>query len=138
MMRGRVAYAGAIHEALSARTRRAACRRPRVSRRRGRLAGADRSRHHFRAGPQLRRARQELQFNEAGRAARLSQGTGHGASVIAASRAARPTSTFMHYECELAVVIGQAAQKRERDDAMRHVAGYTIANDYAIRDYLEN
>jgi 5-oxopent-3-ene-1,2,5-tricarboxylate decarboxylase/2-hydroxyhepta-2,4-diene-1,7-dioate isomerase len=26
----------------------------------------------------------------------------------------------------------------KRADAMLHVAGYTVANDYAIRDYLEN
>ncbi|MDR6397489.1 fumarylacetoacetate hydrolase family protein [Herbaspirillum seropedicae] len=46
--------------------------------------------------------------------------------------------TFMHYECELAVVIGKRAHKVKRADAMQHVAGYTVANDYAIRDYLEN
>jgi len=46
--------------------------------------------------------------------------------------------TYMHYECELAVVIGQAARNVPRDDAYRYVCGYTIANDYAIRDYLEN
>ena len=46
--------------------------------------------------------------------------------------------TFMHYECELAVVIGRTAQRVARADAMAHVAGYTVANDYAIRDYLEN
>ncbi|HEV7610921.1 MAG TPA: fumarylacetoacetate hydrolase family protein [Steroidobacteraceae bacterium] len=45
---------------------------------------------------------------------------------------------FMHYECELAVVIGRAARNVSRSDAMQYVAGYTIANDYAIRDYLEN
>ncbi|MDM0015355.1 fumarylacetoacetate hydrolase family protein [Variovorax sp. J22P168] len=45
---------------------------------------------------------------------------------------------FMHYECELAVVIGRTARKVMRKDAMSHVAGYTVANDYAIRDYLEN
>jgi len=45
---------------------------------------------------------------------------------------------FMHYECELAVVIGRPARRVRRADAMAHVAGYTIANDYAIRDYLEN
>lgn len=45
---------------------------------------------------------------------------------------------FMHYECELAVVIGKTAQRVARADAMDHVAGYTVANDYAIRDYLEN
>ncbi|WP_038218363.1 MULTISPECIES: fumarylacetoacetate hydrolase family protein [Xenophilus] len=47
-------------------------------------------------------------------------------------------ATFMHYECELAVVIGKPARKVARRDAMAHVAGYTVANDYAIRDYLEN
>lgn len=51
----------------------------------------------------------------------------------------RPSdATFMHYECELAVVIGRAAKNVGRDDAMAHVAGYCVANDYAIRDYLEN
>ena len=45
---------------------------------------------------------------------------------------------FMHYECELAVVIGKTAQQVKRADAMQHVAGYTVCNDYAIRDYLEN
>jgi 5-oxopent-3-ene-1,2,5-tricarboxylate decarboxylase / 2-hydroxyhepta-2,4-diene-1,7-dioate isomerase len=45
---------------------------------------------------------------------------------------------FMHYECELAVVIGRAATRVKKANAMDHVAGYTVANDYAIRDYLEN
>jgi len=45
---------------------------------------------------------------------------------------------FMHYECELAVVIGRSARQVSRGDALHHVAGYCIANDYAIRDYLEN
>jgi 5-oxopent-3-ene-1,2,5-tricarboxylate decarboxylase / 2-hydroxyhepta-2,4-diene-1,7-dioate isomerase len=47
-------------------------------------------------------------------------------------------ATFMHYECELAVVIGRVAKNVKRADAMLYVAGYTVANDYAIRDYLEN
>jgi 5-oxopent-3-ene-1,2,5-tricarboxylate decarboxylase / 2-hydroxyhepta-2,4-diene-1,7-dioate isomerase len=47
-------------------------------------------------------------------------------------------ATFMHYECELAVVIGKPARRVRRARALEHVAGYTIANDYAIRDYLEN
>lgn len=46
--------------------------------------------------------------------------------------------SFMHYECELAVVIGATARKVSRDHAMAHVAGYTVCNDYAVRDYLEN
>jgi len=45
---------------------------------------------------------------------------------------------FMHYECELAVVIGRSARAVRRSEALAHVAGYCIANDYAIRDYLEN
>ena len=45
---------------------------------------------------------------------------------------------FMHYECELTVVVGKTAKKVNRDDAYDFIAGYTIANDYAIRDYLEN
>jgi 5-oxopent-3-ene-1,2,5-tricarboxylate decarboxylase/2-hydroxyhepta-2,4-diene-1,7-dioate isomerase len=44
----------------------------------------------------------------------------------------------MHYECELAVVIGRKAKKVKRADAYGYVAGYTVANDYAVRDYLEN
>jgi 5-oxopent-3-ene-1,2,5-tricarboxylate decarboxylase/2-hydroxyhepta-2,4-diene-1,7-dioate isomerase len=46
--------------------------------------------------------------------------------------------SFMHYECELAVVIGATARGVNRADAMQHVAGYTVCNDYAFRDYLEN
>jgi len=45
---------------------------------------------------------------------------------------------FMHYECELAVVIGRSARRVARAQALQHVAGYCIANDYTIRDYLEN
>jgi 5-oxopent-3-ene-1,2,5-tricarboxylate decarboxylase/2-hydroxyhepta-2,4-diene-1,7-dioate isomerase len=45
---------------------------------------------------------------------------------------------FMHYECELTVVIGRTAKKVKQGDAYDFIAGYTVANDYAIRDYLEN
>jgi 5-oxopent-3-ene-1,2,5-tricarboxylate decarboxylase/2-hydroxyhepta-2,4-diene-1,7-dioate isomerase len=47
-------------------------------------------------------------------------------------------AAFMHYECELAVVIGRTARGVKAADAMAHVAGYTVCNDYAVRDYLEN
>jgi 5-oxopent-3-ene-1,2,5-tricarboxylate decarboxylase / 2-hydroxyhepta-2,4-diene-1,7-dioate isomerase len=51
----------------------------------------------------------------------------------------RPSDVqFMHYECELAVVIGRAAKNVKAADAYDVVQGYTVANDYAIRDYLEN
>ena len=46
--------------------------------------------------------------------------------------------THMHYECELAVVLGRTARRVKRADAYSYVAGYTVANDYALRDYLEN
>ena len=45
---------------------------------------------------------------------------------------------FMHYECELAVVIGTTARNVKRDHAYDFIAGYSVANDYAVRDYLEN
>jgi 5-oxopent-3-ene-1,2,5-tricarboxylate decarboxylase/2-hydroxyhepta-2,4-diene-1,7-dioate isomerase len=47
-------------------------------------------------------------------------------------------ATYMHYECELAVVIGRTAKNVAREAAYDYVGGYTVANDYAIRDYLEN
>ncbi|MBS4178945.1 fumarylacetoacetate hydrolase family protein [Lederbergia citrea] len=51
----------------------------------------------------------------------------------------RPSNiSYMHYECELAVVISKRGKKIKRENAYEYVAGYTIANDYAIRDYLEN
>jgi 5-oxopent-3-ene-1,2,5-tricarboxylate decarboxylase / 2-hydroxyhepta-2,4-diene-1,7-dioate isomerase len=45
---------------------------------------------------------------------------------------------MMHYECELAVVIGRTAKNVKAAQALAYVAGYTVCNDYAIRDYLEN
>ncbi|HLR69621.1 fumarylacetoacetate hydrolase family protein [Virgibacillus alimentarius] len=51
----------------------------------------------------------------------------------------RPSdATYMHYECELVVVIGKTARHVKKEDAYDYVSGYTIANDYVIRDYLEN
>lgn len=47
-------------------------------------------------------------------------------------------AAFMHYECELAVVIGRPARRVKARDALAHVGGYTVCNDYAVRDYLEN
>ncbi|WP_206952253.1 fumarylacetoacetate hydrolase family protein [Trinickia acidisoli] len=58
---------------------------------------------------------------------------GHRSSTVRPSDAA-----YMHYECELAVVIGRRARNVDRASAYDYVRGYTIANDYAVRDYLEN
>ncbi|PWC35171.1 fumarylacetoacetate hydrolase family protein [Azospirillum sp. TSO22-1] len=55
------------------------------------------------------------------------------------ARTRRPDGVaFMHYECELAVVIGRTARDVPKERAYEVVAGYTVANDYAVRDYLEN
>jgi 5-oxopent-3-ene-1,2,5-tricarboxylate decarboxylase/2-hydroxyhepta-2,4-diene-1,7-dioate isomerase len=45
---------------------------------------------------------------------------------------------FMHYECELAVVIGRTARNVAAARALEYVQGYCVANDYAFREYLEN
>ena len=44
----------------------------------------------------------------------------------------------MHPECELVAVIGRPARNVASAEALDYVAGYTVANDYAIREYLEN
>ncbi|WEK43988.1 MAG: fumarylacetoacetate hydrolase family protein [Candidatus Sphingomonas colombiensis] len=44
----------------------------------------------------------------------------------------------MHPECELVAVIGRPCKRIPRAQALDHVAGYTVACDYAIREYLEN
>jgi 5-oxopent-3-ene-1,2,5-tricarboxylate decarboxylase / 2-hydroxyhepta-2,4-diene-1,7-dioate isomerase len=44
----------------------------------------------------------------------------------------------MHPECELVAIIGSPARNVPVERALRHVGGYTVANDYAIREYLEN
>ncbi|MDO4637187.1 MAG: fumarylacetoacetate hydrolase family protein [Lautropia sp.] len=45
---------------------------------------------------------------------------------------------YMHYECELVAVIGKQAKNVKKSDAAAYLAGYTVCNDYAVRDYLEN
>jgi 5-oxopent-3-ene-1,2,5-tricarboxylate decarboxylase/2-hydroxyhepta-2,4-diene-1,7-dioate isomerase len=64
---------------------------------------------------------------------------GPGTLIGHRSHTRRPADvSFMHYECELTVVIGKTAHKVPAERAMEHVAGYTVCNDYAFRDYLEN
>jgi 5-oxopent-3-ene-1,2,5-tricarboxylate decarboxylase/2-hydroxyhepta-2,4-diene-1,7-dioate isomerase len=58
---------------------------------------------------------------------------GHKAPVVAP-----PNIEYMHYEVELAVVIGRAARKVKAADAMDYVLGYTIANDVTVRDFVHN
>jgi 5-oxopent-3-ene-1,2,5-tricarboxylate decarboxylase/2-hydroxyhepta-2,4-diene-1,7-dioate isomerase len=44
----------------------------------------------------------------------------------------------MHFEAELVAVIGRAARKVKRGEALEYVSAYTVCNDFAVRDYLEN
>ena len=45
---------------------------------------------------------------------------------------------FMHFECELAVIMGRHARRVKAKDALDYVGGYTIANDLVVRDYVTN
>ncbi|WP_054950325.1 fumarylacetoacetate hydrolase family protein [Numidum massiliense] len=45
---------------------------------------------------------------------------------------------YMHYEVELAVVIGTAGRNIKRENALEYVKGYTIANDVTVRDFVGN
>jgi len=45
---------------------------------------------------------------------------------------------FVHYEVELAVVVGRPMKRVRAKDALDYVLGYTIANDLVARDYVTN
>jgi 5-oxopent-3-ene-1,2,5-tricarboxylate decarboxylase / 2-hydroxyhepta-2,4-diene-1,7-dioate isomerase len=137
MMRGRVAYAGAIHEASPhAQGVRLADGRVRHEDEVVWLAPIETG-TIFALGLNYAEHAKELQFNKQEEPLVFLKGPGTVIGHRGVTR--RPADvTFMHYECELAVVIGQTARDVKRDHAMQHVAGYMIANDYAIRDYLEN
>jgi 2-keto-4-pentenoate hydratase/2-oxohepta-3-ene-1,7-dioic acid hydratase in catechol pathway len=47
-------------------------------------------------------------------------------------------STEVDYEAELVIVIGTGGRQIPRDQAMRHVAGYTIGHDVSARDWQLN
>lgn len=54
----------------------------------------------------------------------------HGAPLV------RPSSSKrFDYEGELAVIIGKAGRHIHRDEAMDHVAGFSIFNDASVRDW---
>jgi acylpyruvate hydrolase len=56
--------------------------------------------------------------------------TAHGSPIEAT-----PLSEQLDFEGELAVVIGQPARNVSRAQALRHVFGYTVANDGSVRDF---
>ncbi|MDR7415382.1 MAG: fumarylacetoacetate hydrolase family protein [Armatimonadota bacterium] len=45
---------------------------------------------------------------------------------------------YLHYEVELAVVIGRRCRNVQPEEALRVVQGYTIANDITARDFVGN
>jgi 5-oxopent-3-ene-1,2,5-tricarboxylate decarboxylase/2-hydroxyhepta-2,4-diene-1,7-dioate isomerase len=58
---------------------------------------------------------------------------GHRAPIV------YPTGVeYMHYEVELAVVIGKRCRNVPADRAGEVIAGYTIANDVTIRDFVRD
>jgi 5-oxopent-3-ene-1,2,5-tricarboxylate decarboxylase / 2-hydroxyhepta-2,4-diene-1,7-dioate isomerase len=137
MMRGRVAYAGAIHEAYPhERGVRLADGRVRREDELVWLAPIEPG-TIIALGLNYAEHAKELQFSKQEEPLVFLKGAG---SVIGHRGVTRRPSdaTFMHYECELAVVIGRWAKGVTREHAMQYVGGYMIANDYAIRDYLEN
>ncbi len=57
---------------------------------------------------------------------------GHRAAVI------RPRGCrFLNYEGEVAIVIGRTARNISRAQAQDYIAGYTLANDYALHDFRD-
>lgn len=63
----------------------------------------------------------------------LSSLTGHNSPVI------YPADVqYMHYEVELAVVIGRRCRRVSQDQAFDYILGYTIANDVTVRDFVAN
>jgi 5-oxopent-3-ene-1,2,5-tricarboxylate decarboxylase / 2-hydroxyhepta-2,4-diene-1,7-dioate isomerase len=140
MMRARVAYSGAIHEATPAAPDAEAVRLDD-----GRMvAAADVvwlppiiARTVIALGLNYADHAKELAFNPLEEPLVFLKGAGTLLGHLGVTR--RPAGVkFMHYECELAVIIGRPARQVSRAQALLHVAGYCIANDYAIRDYLEN
>jgi 5-oxopent-3-ene-1,2,5-tricarboxylate decarboxylase/2-hydroxyhepta-2,4-diene-1,7-dioate isomerase len=137
MMRGRIAFAGAVHEATPHGAR--------VKLADGRVCDEEEvvwlapfePGTIFALGLNYAEHAKELSFSKQEEPLVFLKGPG---SVIGHRGVTRRPAdvTFMHYECELAVVVGRPARNIRREDAMQYVAGYTVANDYAIRDYLEN
>ena len=139
MKRGRVAYAGAIHEAVPAD------REGWVRLADGRLVEEDKvvwlppvdAGTVVALGLNYADHARELSFKAQDEPLVFLKGAGTLIGHRGQTRRPRGVA-FMHYECELAVVIGAPARNVSRADAQAHVAGYAVANDYAVRDYLEN
>ena len=56
----------------------------------------------------------------------------HGGSVVRPRRC-----RYLNYEGEIAIVIGRETLHVSPEDAARHIAGYTVANDYGLHDFRD-
>ena len=54
------------------------------------------------------------------------------------SKVVRPDVEYMHYEGELVVVMGRNCRHVKAADALDYVMGYTIGNEYTVRDFVGN
>jgi 5-oxopent-3-ene-1,2,5-tricarboxylate decarboxylase/2-hydroxyhepta-2,4-diene-1,7-dioate isomerase len=48
-----------------------------------------------------------------------------------------PRCRFLNYEGEIAIVIADRTSHVSPDDAVRHIHGYTIANDFGLHDFRD-
>ncbi len=58
---------------------------------------------------------------------------GHGGAVVSPAGV-----RYLHYEAELAVVIGRRSRRLRPEQAPDAIRGYTIANDVTVRDFITN
>lgn len=137
MKRARVAYAGAIHHAVESNGQ--------IKLADGRIVAEQevvwlppvKPRTVFALGLNYADHAKELSFHAPSEPLVFLKGPNTFVGHRAQTRRPRDVAS-MHYECELVVVIGRQARKVKRENAYDYIAGYTVANDYAIRDYLEN
>jgi 5-oxopent-3-ene-1,2,5-tricarboxylate decarboxylase/2-hydroxyhepta-2,4-diene-1,7-dioate isomerase len=54
------------------------------------------------------------------------------------SKVTRPAVDYMHYEGELVVIMGRPCRKVSAAAALDYVWGYTIGNDFTVRDFVTN
>ena len=145
MKHARITWAGAIHDAVEADSQLLLMQGPHAGRRVGfdevvwlpPLAPVPQARTVIALGLNYADHARELAFKAPEEPLAFMKGEGSLIGHKAFTK--RPADVaYMHYECELAVVIGRTARRVKKADAYDFVAGYTVANDYAIRDYLEN
>ncbi|MEP6944183.1 MAG: fumarylacetoacetate hydrolase family protein [Betaproteobacteria bacterium] len=149
MKRGRVAWRGAIHEVMDAgpvgaspgdahfRLANRQLVDPREAVWLPPLAPTERPRTIFAVEANYADHVRELEFKAPDRPVIFLKGV----NSLIGHRGVTPRpadATYMHHGCGLAVVIGKSARRVTRADAYEYIGGYTVANDYTIRDYLEN